>query len=86
MFDSLCAENGISVTDGPGDAGPSAGWRETTGREDEMTAWRGRLADLIVVGRPTAESEAPSILTLNATVFESGRPVLVAPPMSAPCR
>jgi len=84
MFDTLCAENGVTVTDGPGSAGPTAGWRETTGREDELAAWRGRLADLIVVGRPAADSEAPSILMVNAAVFESGRPVLVAPPTFAP--
>jgi len=80
MFDAACAENGVTITDGPGGSGPTAGWRESTGREDEVTSWRGRLADLIVVGRPTSDSEAPSMLTLNAAVFESGRSVLVAPP------
>jgi len=35
---------------------------------------------LIVVGRPTKTSDVSSTLTLNAALFDSGRPVLVAPP------
>ncbi len=52
---------------------------ETVGREDDETAHRGRLADLIVVARPSAGSDVTADLTLNAALYESGRPVLVAP-------
>ncbi|MCZ6465907.1 MAG: universal stress protein, partial [Alphaproteobacteria bacterium] len=84
MFDGLCAEHGIAVVDKPDPAEKvSASWTEDMGREDEATAWRGRLVDLIVVGRPTSQSEGTSVMTLNAALFETGRPVLVAPP-SAP--
>ena len=84
MFDGLCAEHGIAVVDTPAPAETvSATWTEDTGREDEATAWRGRLVDLIVVGRPTSKLEGTSVMTLNAALFETGRPVLVAPP-SAP--
>ncbi|MFQ5619172.1 MAG: universal stress protein [Rhodospirillales bacterium] len=51
MFDGLCSEHGIAVVDTPAPAEEvSASWTEDTGREDEATAWRGRLVDLIVVG------------------------------------
>ena len=84
MFDGLCSEHGIAVVDTPAPADKvSASWTEDTGREDEATAWRGRLVDLIVVGRPTSQLEGTSVMTLNAALFETGRPVLVAPP-SAP--
>ena len=37
---------------------------------------RGRLSDLIVVGRPVADSDVPSPTTLNAALFEAhGVPV-----------
>jgi nucleotide-binding universal stress UspA family protein len=84
MFNDLCAEKDISMDDRP--PGPnrvSAAWIEETGREDEAVARRGRLSDLIVAARPTAEAESPSSLTRNAAIFETGRPVLVAPPKTS---
>ncbi len=81
MFNDLCTEKDVPMDDRP--PGPdrvSAAWVEETGREDEAVARRGRLSDLIVAARPTAEAESPSSLTRNAAIFETGRPVLVAPP------
>lgn len=68
-FDALCQPSGLSVA-----------WREVTGREPEALAGAGRLADLLVVGRPGGESESPMAATLDAGLFDTGRPVLVAPP------
>ncbi len=84
MFDQVCAECSVPVVDeAPGPQGASASWIEETGREDEAMVRRGRLADLIVIGRPTPESDVPSNMTLNAVLFETGRPILVAPPGAA---
>lgn len=81
QFDACVAEFGVVACDGPpGPGGACITWREETGREDETVAWRGRLADLIVAARPNGDAEAAAALTLNAALFESGRPVLVAPP------
>jgi nucleotide-binding universal stress UspA family protein len=62
-----------------GAAGVQAVWRERTGRETDIVANAGRLADLIIVGKPNAESETPLAATLDAALFDTGRPVLVAP-------
>jgi len=83
MFDDLVKELGIEVLDAPVASGASAAWAEESGREDEITARHGRLADLTIVGRPTAESEVSSTLTLNAALFDTGRPALVVPPGGA---
>ena len=64
----------------PGPDGPSVSWTEEIGREEEVTARRGRLVDLVVVGRPTPETDVALRLTLNAAIRETGRPVLVVPP------
>lgn len=56
-----------------------AHWLTFDGREDEYVAWRGRLADLIILQRPGAEDSPMRELTLNAALFETGRPVLVLP-------
>jgi len=42
----------------------------------------GRVFDLIVVPRPGEEWQSPSMVTLESALFESGRPVLIAPPKS----
>ena len=57
-----------------------AHWLISDGREDEHVAWRGRLADLIVIQRSGPEGSPMRELTLSAALFETGRPVLVLPP------
>ena len=80
MFDNLVKKFSLPVKDAPEAARASAQWSEEVGRHDEVTARRGRLTDLIVVGRPTPSSDVSSTMTLNAALFDSGRPVLVVPP------
>jgi nucleotide-binding universal stress UspA family protein len=79
MFDRARESGGVPVSESPSKAGPTTVWREIVGAEEEIVVQRGRLADLLVVARPTAQMEVPSAVTFNAAVFESGRPVLVAP-------
>lgn len=65
-----------------GSAGGQVAWREVTGREPEVTAAAARLADLVVLGRPDSAEEAPMAATIDAGLFDTGRPVLVAPPQA----
>lgn len=83
MFDDLVKNFSLPLKDAPEAAGASAQWSQEIGRDDEVTARRGRLTDLIVVGRPTPASDVSSTMTLNAALFDSGRPVLVVPPEGA---
>lgn len=62
-----------------GDA-TSATWNEQSAPGDAMVGNRGRLFDLIVVGRPARDSSTPRMSTLEAGLFDSGRPLLIAPP------
>lgn len=80
IFDEAIRQYEIPIIDTPETDGPSVAWIDRTGREDEVTAQLGRLADLIVVGRPTPETDVSSRMTLNAAIRETGRPVLVVPP------
>jgi nucleotide-binding universal stress UspA family protein len=83
-FEAIVAEQQVKIADSPVDNGFSACWFEEVGREDDCIAAHGRLADLIVSARPTAESDVSTNLTLNAAIFETGRPVLVVPPTECP--
>ncbi len=84
IFDEVCSSEGIAWVDGPGEqSGATATWVEETGREDETAALRGRLADLIVVSRPTDDTAVSATMTLNSVLVETGRAVLVVPPQGA---
>jgi nucleotide-binding universal stress UspA family protein len=78
LFAEVRTALGLPLAEVPTSAGASAGWREQTGREDEVTVGCGRLADLIVVGRPATPMDAVAGQVLHAALFETGRPVLVA--------
>jgi len=81
MFEDVRARFALELAETPSaDGGASAHLIRLVGREDEVTAIRGRLADLIVMTRPIGDGEASSTMTINAALFETGRPVLIAPP------
>ena len=81
MFDDQCARDSVSFAGTPSaEDKSSAAWVEVVGRDNEVVAQGGRLADLIVAGRPTTDADPSATMVVNAALFETGRPVLVAPP------
>lgn len=70
---------------GSSGAGVSSSFVEKAGPEDELMAERGRLADLIVIRRPSvSDSGAAEIsATVESCLRETGRPVLILPPDAA---
>lgn len=59
----------------------SFGWPGDTLQGDTYAGDYGRAFDVIVVGRPTSGDPSPRLATLEEALFNSGRPVLVAPPL-----
>jgi nucleotide-binding universal stress UspA family protein len=79
-FETLMRNEGFVLSGSmPASDHPSASWSETFAAGDEALANRGRAFDLMVVGRPTDRPTGPRVGALEAALFESGRPVLVAP-------
>jgi nucleotide-binding universal stress UspA family protein len=60
--------------------GPSFGWCGETLVSPSSVGEYGRVFDLLVVGRPGPASNEPHRSTLEAALFESGRPLIIAPP------
>ena len=58
----------------------AAAWRDDGLAGYEALGGLGRAYDLIVVGRPLPGAAVPSMSALEAALFESGRPILIAPP------
>jgi nucleotide-binding universal stress UspA family protein len=80
IFERCCAEHDTRVGEAkPNDAAPSASFAAVAGRESEVIAQQARLADLIVVAHPGDTEDVSSSETLHAVLFESARPVLIAP-------
>jgi nucleotide-binding universal stress UspA family protein len=80
LFSSFMRQHGVAVGSAGGE-GPSAEWREEAGRQNSVTGTLGRVFDLIVVERP-AKLASLAEATLEDALFESGRPVLMTPPVS----
>jgi nucleotide-binding universal stress UspA family protein len=59
------------------------GWHGDELVDDDALGCRGRAFDLTVIGRPGSGRDEPRMATVEAALFDSGRPVLLVPP-SAP--
>lgn len=59
-------------------------WPSTSPIDDNQIASISRVYDLTVVGRPATIGEGPRMTTLESALFDSGRPILVAPPEIKP--
>jgi nucleotide-binding universal stress UspA family protein len=55
-------------------------WRQSELVEDAYLGGYGRIFDLTVLGRPDGASGHTRLSTVEAALFETGRPVLIAPP------
>jgi hypothetical protein len=62
----------------------SSGWFENAPEGDDFVGSYGRVFDTIVLGKPGRDRKGPRMTTLEAGLFESGRPVLIAPPSPRP--
>jgi nucleotide-binding universal stress UspA family protein len=60
-------------------ASHSYDWPRDEPAEDDFIGRRGRVFDLIVLGKPGPEPQNPRMAAMEAALFESGRPVLIVP-------
>jgi nucleotide-binding universal stress UspA family protein len=79
IFESFMRDNGVAASAG-GAAAVSSAWRDEVPDGDDFVGDYGRVFDIIVLGRPGGSPQSPRMNTFEAALFESGRPVLLAPP------
>jgi nucleotide-binding universal stress UspA family protein len=80
LFESFMQEHRVPERFGEPN-GFSFGWQGGTLQGDSYVGDYGRAFDVIVVGRPSSRGDGPRMATLEEALFNSGRPVLVAPPL-----
>ncbi len=79
-FNNFMGERGVSGAEPSTPSGQASAVWQNVGPSEDYVGHRGRLFDLIVVGRPVHGATTPTMHTLEAALFESGRPLLIAPP------
>jgi nucleotide-binding universal stress UspA family protein len=82
LFENFMQEHGVPC--GGDTKVLSSAWSANAPEGDDFVGSYGRVFDAIVLGKPGRDPRAPRMTTLEAGLFESGRPVLIAPPSPQP--
>jgi nucleotide-binding universal stress UspA family protein len=83
QFEEYCRRAEILVVAAPRDAPrdrPSASWSEATGKQPDVVAVRGRLADVVAVAQPDHQLNI-GFNTLESALMDTGRLVMLCPPV-----
>ncbi len=80
-FEAAMAAAGAPMHD-PAADGLSWGWAGESAFNDAHVASYARVFDVCVLGRPGAEPGDARMATAESALFESGRPLLLAPPVA----
>jgi nucleotide-binding universal stress UspA family protein len=84
LFERFASAAGdVTLADNPTTAlktpGPTLSFEAVAGREEDIVAQQSRLYDMAVVPHPEAGEDVSSSDALHAVLFDSGRPILIAP-------
>jgi nucleotide-binding universal stress UspA family protein len=82
LFETFIAAHGVPRS-GRGVSGLCFGWHWGGLAADDFVGQYGRIFDIIVLGQPSQRANHPCPSMVDAALFESGRPVLIAPPTSS---
>ena len=78
VFEDFMSAQGVAPSSGDA-TGPTFGWAGGDMSTDSGIGAYGRVADIVVVGRPGSGRGDPRRATLESVLFEAGRPILIAP-------
>lgn len=78
-FEGCVAKHGLPNAPAAGGERPSAAWRTIEGTEQQVVGSHGRLFDLLVMARDFGQGWLNWQTIFESALFESGRPVLLAP-------
>jgi nucleotide-binding universal stress UspA family protein len=81
-FERITREHKLPLGSGPDNSGgpaPSACWHEESGYAPTLVARRARFFDIVVLGRSERVIAEPHTRTIEETLEDAGRPVLLAP-------
>jgi nucleotide-binding universal stress UspA family protein len=79
IFEGFMANHGVPRAAATRNA-LSFGWRENAPEGDHFVGSHGRVFDVTVLGRPGPHRKGAGMALLEVALFESGHPILIAPP------
>jgi nucleotide-binding universal stress UspA family protein len=82
LFENFMQEHGVPR--GGDTKTLSSGWLDNAPEGDHFVGSHGRVFDVVVLGRPGRDPKGSRMTTLEVSLFESGRPILIAPPLPQP--
>src|ERR1700689_645773 len=82
LFRAFMTQHQVPLNTGTAQPTPSFTWLNEAPSGHDFVGSYGRVFDAIVLARPGDEWQSPSMITLESALFESGRPGLIAPPVS----
>jgi nucleotide-binding universal stress UspA family protein len=80
LFEAFMRENAVARTGPAGVAALSYGWLDDAPEGESFVGSHGRVFDVIVMSRSEANAIGLRDKAIEAGLFDSGRPVLIAPP------
>ena len=80
LFESFMRQHGVPAANAGADS-PWFGWFDDVSPGESLVGSHGRVFDVIVMGRPDADTTGPYQRAIESALFESGRPVLLSPPL-----
>jgi len=81
LFEGFMTRKGVAAeTAGNAVDAPCWTWTRPAPEGSAFVGSYGRVFDVTVVGRPGTRPMSPRMSTLEASLFESGRPIVIAPP------
>ncbi len=83
-FDETVATHGVTIGDAGRGGSVTASFAWVGNRDVDQIVFQARLSDMTVVPHPEAGDDFSSSEMLHAVLFDSGRPVLIAPHDAAP--
>ena len=80
MFETFMQERGVPKSSGS--SGLSCGWLDEAPEGESFVGSYGRVFDVTVLGRPDANTIGLHNRAIESGLFESGKPILLAPPVA----
>ena len=81
LFEAFMQEHGVAATKTSADR-PWFSWFAEVPPGESLVGSHGRVFDVIVMSRPDADTDSLHNRAIESGLFESGRPVLLAPPIA----
>jgi len=81
LFEAFMQQRNIPRVGGAAGSGPCCGWLEDAPEGEGFVGSYGRVFDITVLSRPDANTIGLHNRAIESGLFESGRPILLSPPV-----